>query len=77
MTEYLQATATIPSLVNPAICAAVFKELEVGRDKRSQYADAARASIAIFIVLSTAALFGTPLLRAFGISLAAFDIPST
>jgi multiple antibiotic resistance protein len=70
MTEYLQAIATVLSLINPAICAAMFSDAEEGLSGKSQFTDATRAMFAVLVILALAALFGTALLRAFGISLA-------
>lgn len=74
MTEYLQAIATLLSLINPAICGAIFSELETGRPAPSQVADASKAAMTVLVILSLAALLGTALLRAFGISVEAFQV---
>jgi multiple antibiotic resistance protein len=74
MTEYLQAIATILSLINPAICAAIFSKVEASQPAKSQIADATKAMVAVLVILSLAALVGTSLLRAFGVSLDAFQV---
>jgi multiple antibiotic resistance protein len=74
MSDYLQAIATVLSLVNPAICGAIFAQAEAGRPLQSRSTDATKAAVAIFVILSLAALFGTTMLRAFGISLDAFQV---
>jgi multiple antibiotic resistance protein len=74
MSDYLQAIATILSLVNPAICGAIFSKIEVGQSNRSQIVDATKAAVAILVILALAALVGTKLLHAFGISLDAFQV---
>jgi multiple antibiotic resistance protein len=74
MTEYLQAIATVLSLINPAICAAMFSDTEAGLPGKSQFADATRTMISVLVILALAAFFGTALLRAFGISLDAFQV---
>ena len=74
MSDYLQAIATILSLVNPAICGAIFAQAAAGRPLQSRASDATKAAVAILVILSLAALFGTTMLRAFGISLDAFQV---
>ena len=74
MSDYLQAIATVLSLINPAICGAIFSKVEAAQPARSQIADATKAMIAVFVILSLAALLGTSLLRAFGVSLDAFQV---
>jgi multiple antibiotic resistance protein len=74
MDEQLQAIATVLSLVNPAICAAMFSSAEMGRDTKAKVADGIKASIAILVILCLAALFGAKVLDAFGISLDAFKV---
>jgi multiple antibiotic resistance protein len=74
MTDYLQAIATILSLVNPAICAAMFLQAEAGRPKRLQVTDATKSAAAVLVILSVAALAGTRLLHVFGVSLDAFQV---
>lgn len=72
--SYLQAFATVLSLVNPAICALIFGGSQVGRSKAQRLADATRASLAILAILSLAALFGARVLQMFGVSLDAFSV---
>lgn len=74
MTEYLQAIATILSLVNPVICAAIFAKAEASQSAKSRIVDATKAMVAVLVILSLAALVGTSMLRAFGISLSAFQV---
>jgi multiple antibiotic resistance protein len=74
MGEQLQAIATVMSLVNPAICAAMFASAETGRDTKAKLADGIKASVAILVILSLAALFGVKVLETFGISLDAFKV---
>ncbi|MCA9067783.1 MAG: MarC family protein, partial [Planctomycetaceae bacterium] len=72
--EHLQAFVTVISLVNPAICAAMFSRIEAGQSPRTQFLDATKASIAILIILILAALFGIQVLNQFGVSLNAFQV---
>ena len=62
------------SLVNPAICAAMFSSAESSRDTKSKVADGIKACVAILVILSLAALFGAKVLETFGISLDAFKV---
>ena len=73
MSQQLQAIATVLSLVNPAICAAIFSKLENGRGSNAKIADAIKAGIAILMILALAAIFGAKVLKLFGISLDAFS----
>jgi len=72
--SYLQAFATVLSLINPAICALIFGASQEGRSGTQRLADATRAAIAILVILSLAALFGARVLQMFGVSLDAFSV---
>ena len=74
MSEQLQAIATVLSLVNPAICAAIFSKIETGRSSGARTADALKAMIAVIVILALAAIFGAKVLEMFGISLDAFSV---
>ncbi len=74
MSEHLQAIATVLSLVNPAICAAMFSKIESGRSSSAKMADAIKVGIAIVVILGLAALFGAKALHVFGVSLDAFSV---
>lgn len=74
MQDQLQAIATVLSLVNPAICAMMFATAEQGRSASEKRADATKAALAIFTILTIAALVGTRLLDIFGVSLDAFMV---
>jgi multiple antibiotic resistance protein len=74
MEQHLQAIATILSLVNPFVCAAMFARIESGRDLKQQLRCATKASISILVILSIAAVVGSKVLVIFGISLAAFSV---
>ncbi len=74
MSEQLQAIATVLSLVNPAICATMFSSAEYDRSLTAKVADGLKASVAILVILSLAALFGARVLETFGISLDAFKV---
>ncbi len=74
MNEQIQAIVTVLSLVNPAICAAMFAKAESGRSLGERATDATKAGLAILVILSVAALIGTQLLHVFGVSLDAFMV---
>jgi len=74
MGEQLQAIATVLSLVNPAICAAMFSSAVGGLGTGEKVGQAIKASVAILVILSLAALFGEKVLETFGISLDAFKV---
>ncbi len=72
--EYLQATITLLSLVNPVVCAAIFSQIEAGQPRGVRLSDATKAAVTILIVLSAAALVGVRLLHIFGVSLDVFQV---
>ncbi len=74
MHEQLQAIITVLSLINPAICAAMFARAVAGQSLGRKMTDAARAAGAILIILTVAALLGMRLLDVFGVSLDAFMV---
>jgi multiple antibiotic resistance protein len=74
MKEQLQAIVTVLSLVNPAICGAMFARIEAHRSRREQLADATKAALATAVILTLSALIGTQLLHLFGVSLDAFMV---
>jgi multiple antibiotic resistance protein len=74
MKEQLQAIVTVLSLVNPAICGAMFAQIEENRSCGKQVADATKAVLATTVILTVSALIGTQLLHLFGVSLDAFMV---
>ena len=74
MKNELQAIATILSLVNPAMCAAIFMQIEKDRPSGGRAADATKAMLIVLAILILAALFGAKILDLFGVSLDAFSV---
>ena len=74
MKAQLQAIVTVLSLVNPAICGAMFAQIEENRSRGQQLADATKAMLATTLILTVSALIGTQLLHLFGVSLDAFMV---
>ena len=74
MKEQLQAIVTVLSLVNPAVCGAMFARIEANRSREERLADAAKAALAMTVILTLSALIGTQLLHLFGVSLDAFMV---
>ena len=74
MHEQLQAIITVLSLINPAICAAMFARAVAGQPLREKITDSAKAALAVLIILTVAALLGQRLLNLFGVSLDAFMV---
>src|SRR4030095_9849401 len=72
--EQLQAIITVLSLINPAICAAMFARAVAGQSLGEKITDSARASSAVLIIVTVAALLGKQLLNLFGVSLDAFMV---
>ena len=72
--QHLQAIVTVLSLVNPLMCGTLFASIEGGQSRNTQLADAAKAMLAVLVILVLAALFGTQVLHLFGVSLNAFSL---
>ena len=58
MHDQLQAIITVLSLINPAICAAMFARAVAGQSLREKITDSAKAAFAVLIILTVAALLG-------------------
>jgi multiple antibiotic resistance protein len=74
MEHYAQATLTVISLINPVICGALFAGVAGGKSTAGQLAAATKATLVVMVILSLAALVGAQMLKAFGISLDAFQV---
>jgi MarC family membrane protein len=74
MKEQLQAIVTVLSLVNPAVCGAIFARIEANRSRDEQSADATKAALTTAVILTVSALIGTQVLNLFGVSLDAFMV---
>jgi multiple antibiotic resistance protein len=74
MHDQLQAIITVLSLINPAICAAMFAQAVAGQPLREKITDSTKAALAVLIILTVAALLGQQLLNIFGVSLDAFMV---
>ena len=73
MHQYLQGIITILSLVNPVICGLLFSQAVSGKPRSAKIAAATRAALVVMVILWLAAIGGAYLLKAFGISLDAFQ----
>ena len=58
MNEYVQGIVTVLSLVNPAICAAIFLKLQGQQAKGVQTNAAFKAMFSVFIILVLSAVLG-------------------
>ena len=74
MNEQLQAIVTVLSLVNPAVCAAMFAQATGREAFAGKMRDATKTCIAILVILAISALAGIRLLHLFGVSLDAFMV---
>ena len=74
MQDHLQAIVTVLALVNPVMCGAIFGQLEGERPRNALLTDAAKAAVAVLVILVLAALLGTRILHVFGVSLDAFSV---
>ena len=73
MEQHLQAIVTVLSLVNTDL-RDHFAQVEAGRIRATQLADATKAALAVLVILVIAALAGARVLQVFGVSLDAFSI---
>jgi multiple antibiotic resistance protein len=73
MKEHLQAVVTILALVNPVMCAEIFSNCTGNIPRQLKYQEAIKAVTTIGIILLIAAMAGTSILKAFGVSLDAFS----
>jgi multiple antibiotic resistance protein len=71
--QYTQGIITILSLVNPVICGVLFSQAVSGKPGTAKVAAATRVTLTIMVILWLAAIGGAYLLKAFGISLDAFQ----
>jgi multiple antibiotic resistance protein len=74
MGHQLQAIITLLALINPAMCAEIFLRVEGTPPRRAMMAAATQAAVTVLVILVLAALFGTKILDAFGVSLDAFSV---
>jgi multiple antibiotic resistance protein len=74
VTDHLQAIITVLSLVSPFMCAAIFVQIEAGKSPKAQLGSATKAALAVFVILTVAALVGVNVLHLFGVSLDAFMV---
>jgi len=74
MKLYVQAFATVVSLINPVVCGLIFQGGASARSPGQRVADASRAAIAILVILELSALCGARVLGLFGISLDVFKV---
>lgn len=74
MPHHLQAIVTVLALVNPVVCGVIFGQLEGERPRNLLLLDSAKAVATVFVILVLAALLGTHVLQAFGVSLDAFSV---
>ena len=74
VTDHLQAIITVLSLVNPFMCAAIFVQIEAGKSPGAQLGSATKVALAVFVILTVAALVGVKVLHLFGVSLDAFMV---
>ncbi len=74
MNDYAQAFVTVISLINPAICAAIFMKLQSQQTGGGQNMAAVKAMLSVFVILALSSIFGIKVLGMFGISLDAFSV---
>ena len=54
------------------MCAAIFVQIEVGKSTRTQLGSATKVALAVFVILTVAALMGVKVLHLFRVSLDVF-----
>jgi multiple antibiotic resistance protein len=72
--KYAQAILTMLSLINPVICAVIFKNIDGNNSRGEQVADATRAVLVLMAILCLASVGGLQLLKVFGIDLDVFQV---
>jgi multiple antibiotic resistance protein len=72
--EYLQAILTVLSLINPVVCAVIFKNIVGNKSSSEQVADATRVVLVLLVILCLAAVVGLQILKVFGIDLDVFQV---
>ncbi|MCR9116021.1 MAG: hypothetical protein NXI22_03620 [bacterium] len=70
----MQANDTLLSLVNLAVCAAMFAKAEIGQSRTRHLNDVAKVVVVAAVILVLAALVGVQFLHQIGISLDAFNV---
>lgn len=73
MEHIIQAIAALLAIANPLGAAPLFSSMTEDRSKIAQRAAAVHVSLAVFLILGVASLSGGLILKAFGISLSAFQ----
>ncbi len=74
MDQQLQAITTLLALVNPVTCMAMFLRNTDAQSREEQLASATTVALTVLVILTLAALVGTDVLHAFGVSLDAFSV---
>jgi multiple antibiotic resistance protein len=73
MKEHIQAVVTILALVNPVMCAEIFSNCVGNIPRQAKAKEALKVVSTVGIILLIAAIAGTSILKAFGVSLDAFS----
>ncbi len=73
MKDYIQAIVTILALINPLVCVRIFSDCVRNAPAGQRTREAVKAITAIGAVLFVSAFFGMSVLKAFGVSIAAFS----
>ena len=72
--QYVQAIVTVLAVLNPLGNGPIFTQIVSGLAPGKQMATAARAAVAVLVILVLSAFVGQLLLEAFGISISAFRV---
>lgn len=73
MSQYTHGILMVLSLVNPVICGALFSQATAAKPNKEKVADATRVVLVVATILCLAAVGGAQLLKAFGVSIEAFQ----
>ena len=74
MKQYIQAAVMIFAVVNPVVSGVILMKIVSGMPIRKQVVQATRAVLTVSVILVAAAFLGRDILKAFGISMDAFQI---
>ena len=58
VTDHLQSTITVLSLVNPFMCTAIFVHIEAGKSPREQLGSATKGALAVLVILRSPRWWG-------------------
>ena len=74
MDTYIHSTIAMLAVINPVVCGVMMLQIGTGENKKSNIILGVKAMLVVLVLLLVAALAGTYILNAFGISINAFKV---